>query len=44
MNKVNIIIGIMGILFLASCGSDPYKVERSIEINTPASGGLQSGN
>jgi len=37
MNKLNLLIGLIGIVLLSSCGSKPYKVERSAEINTPAS-------
>ena len=37
MNKRNILIGLVGVALLSSCGSSPYKVERSTEIDTPAS-------
>ena len=35
MNKFNFFIGLIGVLFLASCGPKPYKVEREIAISVP---------
>ena len=36
MNKILFLIAMAGSIFLSSCSSKPYKVERSIEINTPS--------